>query len=135
MLNEKSDRRCAYHFPVYDINEELSNLVFIRNLPPSYPSSAFKDMIERVCKVVSVSQQRSVYRIKLRTTHRAMKMVEELNGHKFYGKKLSVSQGQKNWILGLFYLFLSSSILSSFLSFLILYLHSLFSFSSFSIHH
>ena len=111
LLNEKVQWRCAYHFSEYDVNDELSNVVIIRNLPSRYPNSALTDMIEQVSKVVSIEEQRRVCRIKLRTTHGARKVVEALNGREFYGKKLSVSEGRKNWILGLFFfLFLSSSI-------------------------
>ena len=108
--------------------------VIIRNLPSRYPNSALTDMTEQVSKVVSIDEQRRVCRIKLRSADRARKVVEALNGREFYGKKLSVSEGRKNWILGLFFLFLSSSSLS--ISLLHYSFCSLFStLSSFSAHH
>ena len=140
MLNEKVKWGCAYHFPVFDINDEPSNVVIIRNLPSGFglesrDGSELKRMIEQVSTVVSIDPRNTVCRIKLRSAGRARKVVDALNGREFYGNKLSVSEGRKNWILGLFF-FVSFFLYSLSISLLPYSFYSLFSIlSSFSTHH
>ena len=64
-------------------------------------------MIEQVSKVVSIEEQRSVCRIKLRSAARARKVVEALNGREFYGKEL-VKAGSIRFRVCFVFLFLSS---------------------------
>ena len=67
LLNEPSDRMRTYHFPVYDINDQPSNVVIIRNLPSVFnlawgTGNELKNMIERVCPIVSINQRASYIR-------------------------------------------------------------------------
>ena len=103
VLNHESDRECSYHFPVYDINDEPSNVVIIRNLPfpfnlESEDGNELKSMLENVCRIVSINQAISrryirygVVRVTLHTSEDAVKVAEELDGQPFHNVCLRVS--------------------------------------------
>ena len=85
LLNEKSDRYSSYHFPVYDITVEPSNVVIIRNLPSNFDlrsrdGAELKRMIENVCPIVSINQastslrQYGVVRVTLRNSEDASRV-------------------------------------------------------------
>ena len=90
LLNERSNSRHTYHFPVYDTNDQPSNVVIIRNLPSDFALDSadgrrrignlfgspferrrtdrlanggdeLKSMIEDVCRIVSIEQAVSQY--------------------------------------------------------------------------
>ena len=95
LLNEKSDRECSYHFPVYDINAEPSNVVIIRNLPSRFSLNysdeghELKSMIENVCPIASINQSRGVVRVSLNSSDDARTLAEELSGREFHGQYLT----------------------------------------------
>ena len=103
LLNEKSDRECTYHFPVYDIHDQASNAVIIRNLPSWFDltwgaGAELKSVIENVCPVVSIdqpisearSQRYGVVRVTVNSSEDARRLVEGITGLEFYGKCLTV---------------------------------------------
>ena len=98
LLYEKSNRECAYHFPVFDINDEPSNVVIIRTLQSGfylYSSDRVKNMIENVSKTVSIHQSHGVVRVTFDNTEDASRVAERINGWKLSGRRLSFTQGKR----------------------------------------
>ena len=110
LLNEISDWKCTYHFPVYDINEQPSNVVIIRNLPSKFDLKSagdeLKSMIENVCPIVSIKPAISPYSIRhisygvvkvtLHNREVAVNVAEGIDGREFHGMCLSASvKGKK----------------------------------------
>ena len=101
LLNEISDWGCAYHFPVYTINDEPSNDVIIRNLPSAFDLESedgkeLKSVIENVCPIVSIKAEYGVVRVTLNSSDDALMVAEGMDGREFHGKCLSVSvKGKK----------------------------------------
>ena len=101
LLNEISDWRCEYHFSVYDINEQPSNVVIIRNLPSVFYLNSdignqLKSMIQDISTTVSIYQSYGVVRVTLNSSDDALMVAERIDGCEFHGKCLSVSvKGKK----------------------------------------
>ena len=105
LLNDKPDRECTYHFPVYDINDEPSNVVIIRNLPSGFnlrsrDGNELKSLIENVCPIVSINQaiynsifdtQYRVVRVTLGDSEDAVKVATEMDEQLFHTMFLRVS--------------------------------------------
>ena len=103
LLNEKSDRECVYHFPVYDINDQPSNVVIIRNLPSGFnlesaDGDELENMIENVRLIISINQAISndssrygVVRVTLNNSEYAVKVAEALDGQLFHNMCLHLS--------------------------------------------
>ena len=104
LLNEQSDTEYSYHFPVYDINDQPSNAVIIRNLPPyidfrAQDGNELKSMIESVSRIVSIHQARGygVVRVTFGGSQDALRVVERLDGWTFERRNLHLhlTQGKK----------------------------------------
>ena len=104
LLNERSDTDSSYHFPVYDIIDQLSNVVLIRNLPSNFnlhsaAGTELKSMIENVCPVVSIIQSHSgwsgVVRVTVHTSEDAVKVTTRLDGELFHDVHLRVSHDDR----------------------------------------
>ena len=94
VLNEQSNRDRTYHFPVYDINDQPSTVVIIRNLPYYFylkSSDGYKliSTIQSICPVVSV------VRVRLRSPEDANRVQKGINGRPFSARYLRVSVGTK----------------------------------------
>ena len=99
VLNEISDWNCAYHFPVYDINHELSNVVIIRNLPSMFSLNysdeghELKSMIKNVCQIDLVNLSHGVLRVTVDNSKDASRVAEWLDGWEIQGRHLTFIQG------------------------------------------
>ena len=92
-----------YHFPAFDINEEPSNVVVIRNLPTHFPLNysdtgrALQSLIDSITPSVSIEPgyiKYGVVRVKLQNTGDARRLVEGIAGSEFDGKTLTASEGR-----------------------------------------
>ena len=111
-LNDESDRRCPYHFPVYQLNKEPTNVLIIRNLPSRFDieseiGNELTDMINNISEVDYIEQEEGkcnpfeydehsryeVIRVTLLSDERAGTVVMRLDGSEFYGTYMSVKQG------------------------------------------
>ena len=112
LLNETVDTECPYHFPLYDINEQPSNVVIIRNLPYAFYVESRagyelkKRMIKRVGTIRSINQAISKYstpaisygvvKVTLHNSEDAVNVAQEIDGREFHGMCLSASvKGKK----------------------------------------
>ena len=97
LLNRVSDRDAPYHFAVYDINNEPSNVVFIRNIPYNLffrfeDEAELRSMIQKVCTVSSIDPiLYEVMRVTLNSSDDAMKVAYYIDGQMFHNRYLSVS--------------------------------------------
>ena len=109
LLNERSDEKSPYHFPVFDINDQQLNAVIIRNLPSGfdYQYSSFgdelKSLIMSICPIVSVVQainlrrrmwpprRYGIVRVGVNNPDDAKIVQERIDGCTLYGRRLSVS--------------------------------------------
>ena len=95
-----------FHFPVYDINAEPSNVVIIRNLPSgiydenSEKGTELRSLIQSICPVFSINQSpplghlwNRVFRVKVDSEDLAMKLLQGMNGRAFHGSSLKVTRG------------------------------------------
>ena len=91
LWNEKS---FTCHFPGYDIKDQPSNVVIIRNLPSGFDLESpdgdeLTSMIENVCSIISIDQastftQYQVVRVTLRNSVDALAVATELDGYRFH---------------------------------------------------
>ena len=101
LLNEKS---FTCHFPGYDINDQPSNVVIIRNLPSGFDLESrdgdeLKSMIENVCPIISIDQAVSedsnieygAVKVTLNNSDDALAVATELDGQLFHNVRLRVS--------------------------------------------
>ena len=112
LLNEVVNLSCMYHFPVYDLSREFSNVVIIRNLPERFDirfRNALTTMIESICPVISIHSPRvkgerdyrwhsithTCMRVTLESSAGAKQVVKRMDGMEFEGVYLSVRQGMK----------------------------------------
>ena len=106
LLNEISDSRCTYHFPVHAINGEPPNVVIIRNLPSPFNlesavGTELKSMIEKLDPIASIEANFSpvirygVVRVTLSDNENAVKVATELDGQLFYDVHLRVSHNDR----------------------------------------
>ena len=101
LLNEISYRECTYHFPVYSINDQPSNVVLIRNLSSGFDlrwgaeAAELKSMIKNVCKTVSIDHSHGVVRVTYDNSEDASRVAERLNGWELAGSHLSLTQGKR----------------------------------------
>ena len=93
----------TYHFPAYDINEEHSNVVIIRNLPTQFHlhnSATGRDLqslINSITPSVSIEplyNKYGVVRVTMKNTDDARMLEEGIAGYEFYGKSLTASEGR-----------------------------------------
>ena len=107
LLNEESDREYTYHFPVYDIDDQASNVVIIRNLLSAFDLKSqdgdeLKSMIQKVCPIVSINQAMSDYhrygvvRVSLNSPEDAVKVAEVMDGQEFHAMHLRVSHNDSD---------------------------------------
>ena len=101
LLNDNSNRGSPYHFPVYNINDQPSNVAIVRNLPPyfnleSADGNTLQTMIENVSTVVSINQAMSNYqryavvRVTLNSSEDARRLAERITSVEFHRKYLTV---------------------------------------------
>ena len=101
LLNKESARWDAYHFRVYDINTQPSNVVIIRNLPSMFSleysdeGHEVKSMVENICTIVSINQFYGVVKVTLNSSDDALMVGEGIDGREFHGKCLNVSVKEK----------------------------------------
>ena len=105
LLNEDPNWSCAYHFPVYDMNDQPSNAVIIRNLPSGFDlysedRDELKSMIENLCPIVSINQastftQYGVVRVTLNNREDAVKVSPELDAQLFHDEHGRVSHNDR----------------------------------------
>ena len=85
LLNEISDRKCTYHFPVYDINDQPSNVVIIRNLPSRFNLDSpngdeLTTLIESSSPILSIQQAQTqiaanIYRYSNRVKYPVVRVI------------------------------------------------------------
>ena len=104
LLNRISKRVCTYHFPVYAINDQPSNVVIIRNLPSGFDlespaGNELKSIIENVCPIISINQaiyhyytRYGVVKVTLNSSSDARRLVERIRGLEFHGNYLTADK-------------------------------------------
>ena len=98
-LNENAKRLTLYHFPAYNIKNQPSNVVIIRNLPRYFSEyskywNTFRTLLISICPFVSIDRDRSEYgvvRVRVKNSSDARMLKDGISGCAFVGKQLSAS--------------------------------------------